>query len=140
MSYSYLASPYSVLSPVSKQVAMTIRDRRYRKVCRKAAALMKEGKLIFCPIAHSHPIEVIGMGGEIMTGDFWLEQDLAILEHASELLVYKMDGWHLSSGVKREIAFAEAHDIPVVYLEDESFGKREARPSTQGEKNYQYKG
>lgn len=133
MSYSYLASPYSVLQKVSKQVAMTIRDRRYRKVCRKAAALMKEGKLIFCPIAHSHPIEVIGMGGEVMSGDFWLKQDLAILEHASELLVYKMDGWHLSSGVKREIAFAEQHDIPVVYLEDESFGIREARPMNRKE-------
>lgn len=131
MSFSYLASPYSVTQKVSKQSAVVIRDRRYRKVCRKAASLMKEGKLIFCPIAHSHPIEVIGMGGETQSGDFWIRQDLAILEHASELLVYKMDGWHLSSGVAREIAFAEAHGIPIVYLEDESFGIREARPEAQ---------
>ena len=81
MSYSYLASPYSVTWPVSKQSAVTIRDRRYRKVCRKAAQLMKEGKLIFCPIAHSHPIEVIGMGGEIQSGDRGLAATVGYIEN-----------------------------------------------------------
>lgn len=132
MSYSYLASPYSVKQPVSRQRAVTIRDRRYRKVCKKAAQLMLEGKLIFCPIAHSHPIEVIGMKGEIKSGDFWLEQDFALLEHASELIVFMMDGWEDSSGVTREIEFAKANSIPIVYIEDEAFGVEARRPNSPG--------
>ena len=137
MSFSYLASPYSVVYPISKQSAVTIRDRRYRKVCRKAAQLMLDGKLIFCPIAHSHPIEVIGMKS-IQNGDFWLRQDLAILEHASELIVFKMDGWELSSGVAREIKFAEEHNIPIVYIEDEEYGSADPR-GTKGENHYRNK-
>jgi hypothetical protein len=79
---------------------------------------MRQGHKIFCPIAHSHPIEVIGMGGKIMDGDFWLEQDFALLKHASELIVFKMDGWEQSSGVAREIKFAEEFDIPIRYIEN----------------------
>jgi len=116
--YSYLASPYSVKSPLSPVQAATLRDRRYRHVCKLAALLMRQGHKIFCPIAHSHPIEVIGMGGKIMDGDFWLEQDFALLKHASELIVFKMDGWEQSSGVAREIAFAEENAIPIRYIEN----------------------
>lgn len=118
MSFSYLASPYSVTQPISPQQAVVLRSSRYRRVCKMAAKLMKEGKIIFCPIAHSHPIETIGMPGELQSGDFWLEQDFAILKHASELLVYKMDGWNKSKGVMREIEFAQEHGIPVNYIEN----------------------
>lgn len=116
--FIYLASPYSVVNPISRQQASVLRASRYRRVCKKAAQLMKKGELVFCPIAHSHPIEVIGMPGELQSGDFWLRQDFAILEKASKLVVYQMDGWDKSSGVAREIAFAEEKGIPVTYLPD----------------------
>jgi len=116
--YSYLASPYSVKNPISVAQAAQLRERRYKHVCKLAALLMRQGHKIFCPIAHSHPIEVIGMAGVIMDGDFSLEQDFALLKHASELIVFKMDGWEQSSGVAREIAFAEEHSIPIRYIEN----------------------
>ena len=111
MGLTYLASPYS--APTARK-----RAARFRQVCKKAAELMEAGQLIFCPIAHSHPIEVNGMS-EIHSGDFWLKQDFAILEKCEQLLVYKMPGWENSYGIKREIEYAELLGIPVEYLEYE---------------------
>jgi hypothetical protein len=105
---TYLASPYS--APTAKQ-----RKQRFKQVCRKAAALMLNGEEIFCPIAHSHPIEVEGMD-EIKDGEFWLKQDFAVLEHCKHMYVYCMPGWEQSKGIKREIEFAEMKNIPVTYI------------------------
>lgn len=121
MNFSYLASPYSVTDPVSAHRAIVIRDARYRKVCKLAAELMLNGELIYCPIAHSHPIETIGFQGEIKSGDFWLNQDFAVLQHAKELIVFKMDGWDRSSGVAKEIQFAKDLNIPIRYIENKEF-------------------
>lgn len=107
----YLASPYS--APTQRQ-----RTLRFHQVCKKAAELMEKGELIFCPIAHSHPIETYGMD-ERHNGDWWLNQDFAVLEKCSKLYVYKMPGWEKSYGVKREIDFAELLGLPVEYIEYE---------------------
>jgi len=109
MNFSYLASPYSAKTPQQRKA-------RFKEVCRKAAELMLKGELIFCPIAHSHPIEVEGMD-EVKDGEFWLKQDFAVLQHAKKLLVYKMDGWDKSHGIAAEIKFAQELNIPVEYLE-----------------------
>ncbi len=114
---TYLASPYSVIWNISKSMAARVRRRRFEEVCKKAADMMKEGFNVFCPIAHSHPIEVIGMPGELQSGDFWMKQDLEVLRHCSRLVVFRMEGWNESSGVKREIAFAEENNIPVYYID-----------------------
>lgn len=117
----YLASPYSV-GPSGAYGAedtgfasKNLRTRRYKAVCRKAAALMDEGKIIFSPIAHSHSIELEGMD-EVRTGNFWLDQDLAILAKCDALYVYQLKDWERSRGIAREVAFAEANNIPITYL------------------------
>lgn len=109
MSLIYLASPYSKY-PEGRQKA-------YELVCKKAAKLMLEGHTIFCPIAHSHPIEEFGMGGKIQEGDFWLNQDFAVLYNCVELWVYKMPGWDNSYGVAKEIEFAKKLRMIIKYLE-----------------------
>lgn len=106
----YLASPYS------KYPYGTL--RAFEEVCTKAAQLMKEGHNIFCPIAHSHPIETIGMT-EKGTHDFWLKQDFAVLEKCEALFVYMMPGWQESYGVNKEIELAQKNNIPITYLEYE---------------------
>ena len=129
--YIYLASPYSVKYPLSQHQAQMLRMKRYEKVCKMAAELMKNGENVFCPIAHSHPIETIGMPGELHGQDFWLKQDFAVLRHAKELVVFQMDGWEQSSGVKAEIDFAKEHDIPIRYIENKVFKRVSNRwPST----------
>lgn len=121
----YLASPYSVgkggaygASNLGK-ATKNMKTRRYRAVCKKAAELMQQGYSVFSPIAHSHSIEVEGMD-KIETGDFWLKQDFVVLERCDRLVVYTLPDWEYSSGIKREIEFAEARGIPVEYISDDS--------------------
>ncbi len=118
MSYKYLASPYSVLNAeqLTEQQIKNRLTRRYKRVCKKAAELMLKGDNVFCPIAHSHPIEIHGIKVR-KDGDFWLKQDFALLKTADELVVYKMPGWEKSYGVSKEIEFAESNGIPVSYLD-----------------------
>lgn len=106
--FIYLASPYSAKSPKA-------RDKRFRKVCRKAAALMLQGYRVFCPIAHSHPIETLGMKKK-HNGDFWLQQDFAVLTFCDELWVYCMKGWEDSYGIRKEIEYAQTRNIPIRYI------------------------
>lgn len=120
----YLASPYSVKAKLSLAMAAKLRKQRFENVCRYAAKLMKEGELVFCPIAHSHPIEVIGMQGEVNSGDFWLKQDFAVLQFCKELRVYMMEGWEESDGVRREIEFAKELNIPITYVKDDETQRR----------------
>lgn len=105
----YLASPYSRY-PFGREAA-------YIKACQKAADLMEEGKKVFCPIAHSHAIETLGMN-DVKEGDWWLAQDFAVLKQCRVLIVYKMEGWEESYGVAREIEFAREHNIPVEYVDN----------------------
>lgn len=105
----YLASPYS-------HRYSYIRTRRFEDVCVKAAELMSQGYLVFCPIAHSHPIEKIGMTGR-MPGDWWLKQDFAVLKGCDELFVYRIKGWDKSYGVAMEIKFAKANNMPITYID-----------------------
>ena len=108
MKLIYLASPYSKY-PAGREAA-------YKEVCNEAANVMQSGYAVFCPIAHSHSIEVEGMGGNVMDGDWWLEQDFAVLAKCDELWVYQMPGWKDSYGVSKEIEFAKAKGIPIKWV------------------------
>jgi hypothetical protein len=104
MKLIYLASPYSKY-PGGREAA-------YKEACSKAAELMQQ-VAIFCPIAHSHSIELEGMNGDIKDGDWWLKQDFAVLKRCDELWVYQMPGWEESYGVTKEIMFAVKNSIPI---------------------------
>ena len=106
--FIYLASPYSAATPEE-------REQRFHQVCKKAAELMLYGHQVFCPIAHSHPIEVHGMEG-IQPGEFWLKQDFAILKNCEIMYVYCLEGWEKSKGIIEEAKFCAAHNIPVMYM------------------------
>lgn len=111
----YLASPYTSV----KHTGLTAEIEqagRFEEVSRMAGHLMAKGLKVFCPIAHSHPIALYSKLPPT-DGDFWINQDLAVLQHCKRLLVYKMPGWEESRGVKMEIEFAERNNIPVEYLE-----------------------
>jgi hypothetical protein len=110
--FIYLASPYS-------HPDAAVREQRYLDVCRATAALMRAGHVVFSPIAHSHPIEVSGMG-ETLSGAFWKRQDIPLLRHAARLAVLMLPGWEQSEGIKWEIETAEALDIPVDFLDPEA--------------------
>ncbi len=113
MELTYLASPYS-----SGGAGVAERQRRFEIVCKVAAALMRKGENIFCPIAHSHPIEMHGMT-KVEGHDFWLKQDFAVLAKCTKLLVVKMATWEQSVGIQRELALARHIGIPIQYISEE---------------------
>ena len=108
MKLSYLASPYTHADPA-------VREARYQAACKKAADLMLAGKVIFCPIAHSHPIAEQMPDGKAVDGQFWKQQDEPYVEMCDELIVYMLPGWERSSGMKHEIERAQQRGIPVIY-------------------------
>lgn len=91
--------------------------KRFEVACKATAKLMGQGKAVFSPIAHSHPL-ADHMAHELRTDfDFWMTQDLPILRYAKELNVLMLDGWKESRGVTREIAYAESVGVPVRYID-----------------------
>ena len=100
----YLASPYT--SPDKNQ-----RICRYGEVCLMTAQLLREGHLVFSPIAHSHPLAGYGLPVEF---EFWQRHCLSFLETwATDLWVLTLSGWQESLGVTAEIRFAREHGLPV---------------------------
>lgn len=115
----YLASPHS-------HPQVTVRHLRYVQVVKAAACLMKQGKMVFCPIAHSHPIhhEMMKLGASEPEWNFYREFDTKILSICDELWVLTLDGWKDSRGIKGEIEFASLLPIPIRYVDYEIVCRR----------------
>lgn len=107
MHYVYLASPYS-------HPDYGVRERRYREACYAAASLMRDGHVVYSPIAHSHPIsEIMPPRGH----EFWMRQCMPMLAHASALFILTIHGHEQSVGVRKERDVAEALGIPINYVQ-----------------------
>jgi len=107
----YLAAPYS-------HPEVHVREWRVRRVDKKAAELMMEGNLVFSPLSHSHPISK-HCTVDPCDHDFWLRQDLWVLDICDEMHVLCLPGWDESRGIQTEIEHAESKEIKVVYCEPE---------------------
>lgn len=105
----YLASPYS-------HADEAVREARFRAVCRHAAHMMRAGRFVFSPIAHTHPIAAFGLPGDWA---YWEQYDRAMLARCSELIVLMLDGWRESKGVQAEIGIAASLGKPVSYATPE---------------------
>lgn len=103
---SYLACPYT-------HEHEHMQHQRYEQVTDVAAKLMLQGRVIYSPITSMHYLARRVKANQID----WLEHDLAILARCDILIVLQLEGWELSEGLKREIAFAEEHNIPIEYME-----------------------
>lgn len=102
----YLASPYSHDNPA-------VRLSRYRGALVAAAWLMRNGRAVFSPIVHSHPL--VTDAGLPNTNEFWAAQDEAVLAHCSEMIVLCLDGAATSRGIASEMRFCREHGIPVSF-------------------------
>ena len=101
----YLASPYTSPEAIT-------RYSRYLFACDAAARLMREGNIVFSPIAHSHPLARYNLPVEF---EFWREWCLSFLSSwATSLYVLTLDGWRDSKGVTCEIAEAKRLVLPVI--------------------------
>ena len=102
----YLCSPYTDADPA-------VREARFDAVCRAAASLIRQGKTIFSPVAHSYPICRFGLPGD---WEFWGPHGLEHLAVCDEVVVLKLNGWRESRGVQAEVAQARALGKPVTFL------------------------
>lgn len=103
----YLACPYSHPDKLVRKHRVDIADR-------KAAELMSVGNLVFSPLSHSHPISK-HCKVDPCDHDFWLRQDLWILEICDEMHIICLTGWENSKGIKLEIEVAKSQGKPIVY-------------------------
>jgi nucleoside 2-deoxyribosyltransferase len=106
----YLASPYS--DPDIK-----VRERRFDAVCQAAAYLIRSGKSVYSPIAHTHPICRYGLPGDWR---FWQPHDRQYIEMCDEMAVFMLEGWEESEGIQAEIAIARELGKPVTFLRAET--------------------
>ena len=115
MTFAYLASPYSPVGITDREHAWRIREERFQAACKAAAALMRKGAVVFCPIAMSHPVESYFDAPQ--DGEFWKRQDEPYLTMCTELVVLMLPGWEQSSGVRHEVEVAQFRGIPINYME-----------------------
>lgn len=110
----YLATPYS-------HEDESVRLKRFDVVNTVAADLMKEGKVVFSPISHSHTIAV---ENDLPTDwDYWKQSCEVFVTRCDRLMVLCVDGWKISTGVQEEIKIAEQHNIPIEYINLEKYEK-----------------
>jgi len=104
----YLACPYS-------HQQKWIREWRVEEATIKAAELMSAGNLVFSPLSHSHLISEYCVV-DPCDHDFWLRQDLWILDICDEVHILCLDGWEKSKGIQTEIEYAIEKDKKIFYI------------------------
>lgn len=106
MTITYLASPYTHDDP-------EVMEQRFQDVCKVAAELMREGRHVFSPIAHSHPI---AQAGKLpVDWEFWKGYCIAMLSACSDVTVLMLNGWEDSKGIEAETQIAKELGLPIYY-------------------------
>jgi hypothetical protein len=106
----FISSPYS-------HEDEKIVEENYLKVARFAGLLCSMGEVVISPIVYGHTL----VGHVRMPTDwmFWKNFCLILLEKCDEMIVYKMEGWDKSRGVREEIEFATNKGIKITYRDYE---------------------
>jgi hypothetical protein len=104
---TYLAIPYCWNPEKSFDIANIV-----------AAELMQKGLIVFSPISHSHPISHYMDKTFQFDHNFWMKEDLAVLENCKDLMIisYGKDGDELiakSKGCQYELSLAKALNLPI---------------------------
>lgn len=108
MELIYLACPF-------RHTDLSVQKKRCKTAHYVAAQLFLEGKTVFSPLTHNETL--IDLIQDRVPGEHWMQFDLTILAICKKLYVLKMEGWELSKGVAREIAFAKANGIEVFEID-----------------------
>jgi hypothetical protein len=108
VSFYYLASPYSKYER-GLEAAFAV-------ACQAAALFVEAGIPVYSPIAHTHPIAVIG-GINPLDHSIWLPFDHPMMVAAKGLIVLMADGWQDSYGMKVEIDQFKAAGKPTIFME-----------------------
>ncbi|MFA5543669.1 MAG: DUF1937 family protein [Anaerovoracaceae bacterium] len=103
----YLASPYSAKCD-------NIMEQRFHAACDAAGELIIAGHIVYCSIAHCHPIaERCFLPRD---AEYWSRHNKAFIAWADEVWVKTLAGWQESKGVSEEIEYAEAIGKTVIFF------------------------
>jgi hypothetical protein len=104
--YWYICSPFTDPDP-------EVRRRRYEQALQATATLMLRDYCVFSPLSHSIPLTDPRF--ELpQYHEFWMKQDLAILEASVGVILLQLPGWEQSRGVRAEIEHAKKCGLPVI--------------------------
>ena len=103
----YLATPYS-------HPDESVMERRFDEACKIAGELMAQGLVVFCPIAHTHPIAV---RCELPRDwNYWEKFDEEFIRSSEKVIVAMMTDWQESKGVRAEIEIARRLGISIEFM------------------------
>ena len=104
----YLAVPYS-------HEDKEVRHYRFEQANKAAGKLMSDGKKVFSPISHTHPIAEVC---DLPKGwDYWSEFDKAYMSHCHKIIVLCLEGWTESKGIMAELQIAYEMGLEVEYMD-----------------------
>lgn len=108
----YLACPYSHKDE-------SIKLERFHRANVAAAFLIKLGHVVYSPISMTHPIDQILIeDGCFFDSSYWVNFDETFMNICEAIVILKIDGWNLSSGVKREIEYFKNKGIDPLFLDE----------------------
>ena len=108
----YLASPYT-------DEDFAIQEQRWKQACAATAHFIQRGYIVYCPIAHCHPIDIAARG--TITYDQWIEHSDTMLALCNVLYVLMLKGWVKSNGVAGEIEKAKQQSMPILYVDPRGY-------------------
>ncbi len=111
----YLASPYSYTTGATVAANQLMMEWNFQKVSEIAFEFMQKGYVVFCPIAHSHPVAMYGDPDVQEDWRFWSKQDLEMLSRCDALVQACMPLWSKSQGAKAERTYADYLGMHVSY-------------------------
>lgn len=88
---------------------------RFEQVTKYTCKLINNGHIVYSPITYGHTLNKYDDLGNKL--DFWMKQNLWILESCDCLAVLKLPQWHESMGVKEEIDIAKSLNKQIWYIE-----------------------
>lgn len=86
--------------------------------------MIRQGKIVFVPIAHSFGIARYGLPGD---WSFWEKFDREFLQRCDRLIVLALPGWHMSKGVLAEMRIAADLFLPIQFMDPEDAGIKTKR-------------
>ena len=109
----YLSIPYTWNPEKSFEVANKI-----------TAQLMEAGRVVFSPISHGHYVSKNLKKENVLSWDFWIKQDLAMLSVSDEMVLVHLkekddkfgeDLIYSSKGCIEEISFCLKNNIKILH-------------------------
>ena len=84
-----------------------------------AVELTKQGRIIFAPISAWHHI---AMKYDLpINFEYWAKLDEEFIKISKKLLIIKLPGWEISSGVTLEISLADKYGVPIEYIDPTNY-------------------